>query len=198
MKRNAQNPPTIVNRLDNSSTSDPPGQKLATFPGIKSLVGFCVVNTLLFTLSGCNHILTDHYEATALVTYTWQIAYTDKREQFPRHETFATNSLLNRNGQKPEGAVTGPDDKGLWWPALPPRPTVSEIEQRQEVNETPGAPELLKQVEYELTYQVGEESVTLPTNHQVYREVAKAYPSRLPLKFTLGVGGTSVDRATRK
>ncbi len=195
MKKNAHNPSTIANRLDNFSISDRPGSKLQA---IKSLVSCCLVNTLLFTLTGCNNILTDRYEATALVTYTWQVPYSNKREKFLRQETFATNSLLNRNGQKPEGAVTGPDDKGLWWPALPPRPTVSEIEQKQQTNETPTAPELLKNIEYELTYQVGEGTVTLPTNHQVYREVAKAYPSRLPLKFTLGVGDASVDQASRK
>ncbi len=166
---------------------------------IISMSSLLTVNTLLlFTLAGCNNIVTDRYEATALVTYTWQVAYSDKREKFPRKETFGTNSLLNQNGQKPDGAVTGPDDQGLWWPALPPRPTVDDIEAKQQPNETPGAPELLKQVEYNLTYQLGTETVKLPTNHQVYREVAKAYPSRLPLKFTLGVGDASVDRASQK
>lgn len=195
MKKKASDRWTIANRLDNSNISDRPSSKINA---IKSLVSFCAVNTLLLTLTGCNNILTDRYEATALVTYTWQVPYSNKREKFPRQETFASNSLLNRNGEKPEGAVTGPDDQGLWWPALPPRPTVDEIEQQQQLNETPGTPELLKKVEYELTYQVGQETVTLPTNHQVYREVAKAYPSRLPLKFTLGVGDASVDKASRK
>lgn len=195
MKKTPNKPPRIANCLDNFSTRPSPKSKLKA---IKSLVSLGVVNTLLLTLTSCNNILTDRYEATALVTYTWQVSYAHKREKFPRQETFATNSLLNRNGQKPVGAVTGPDDQGLWWPALPPRPTVEQIEQKQQLNETPGSPELLKKVAYQLTYQVGEETVTLPTNHQVYREVALSYPSRLPLKFTLGVGDASVDRASRK
>lgn len=169
-----------------------------SLPAIISLSGLSINILFLFTLTSCNHIVTDRYEATALVTYTWQVAYTNKREKFPRRETFATNSLLNQNGQKPDGAVTGPDEQGLWWPALPPRPTVDDIEAKQQPNETPGSPELLKQVTYHLTYHLGAEMVKLPTNHQVYRQVAKAYPARVPLKFTLGLGNGSVEQASPK
>lgn len=149
-------------------------------------------------IAGCNSIVTDRYQATAEVQYRWQVSYSTAREKFPRQETFAANSLVNVNGQKPPGAITGPDDKGLWWPALPPRPTVEEMEKRQQPGENIGTPELHKSVEYQLTYQVGQETVTLPTNHQVYREVVKANPQRLPLKFTLGVGDASVDKASTK
>lgn len=154
--------------------------------------------TLALGLVGCNSILTDRYEATAKVTYTWQVEYSTPRDKRPRLETFAQSSLVNRNGQKPEGALTGPDEKGLWWPALPPRPTLEDMEQRQKSGENTSTPQLLKSVDYHLRYQVGEETVSLPTNHQVYREVAKAYPESLPLKFTLGVGNASVDKAERK
>lgn len=195
MKKNPRDGLTVTKPLENLAMSDrPPIQRT----GIKSLASFCVINTLLLTLTSCNNILTDRYDATAKVTYTWQVSYSNKREKFPRQENFATSSLLNVNGQKPDGAVTGPDDKGLWWPALPPRPTVDEIEEKQQPNDNPGSPELLKQVKYELTYQVGEDTVSKPTNHQVYREVTKAHPSRLPLKFTLGVGDASVEKASRK
>ncbi|GAB4281223.1 MAG: hypothetical protein Fur0025_09670 [Oscillatoriaceae cyanobacterium] len=149
-------------------------------------------------IAGCNSIVTDRYQATAEVKYRWQVSYSTAQEKFPRQETFAAKSLVNVNGQKPLGAFTGPDDKGLWWPALPPRPTVEEMEQRQQPGENIGTPELHKSVEYKLNYQVGQETVTLPTNHEVYREVTKAYPQRLPLKFTLGVGDASVDKAETK
>jgi hypothetical protein len=96
---------------------------------------------------------------------------------------------------KPEGAVTGPDDRGLWWPALPPRPTVDEVEQRKKLDSEASQPELLKAVEYKLTYGVGEQQRTLPTNYDVYRQVVKAYPSRIPLQLTLGVNDNSVEKA---
>lgn len=61
-------------------------------------------------LTSCSTLTADQYEATALTTYTWQIKYANSlaSDQLPRLETFAKMSLLNRNGLKPEGAVTGP------------------------------------------------------------------------------------------
>ncbi|MBW4643845.1 MAG: hypothetical protein KME23_12795 [Goleter apudmare HA4340-LM2] len=146
-------------------------------------------------LTSCSNVTTNQYEATALTTYTWQVNYADDRETTPRFETFATTSLLNRNGLKPSGAVTGPDDQGLWWPALPPRPTVDEVEQRQKLQQYASQPELLKAVEYKLTYTVDSQLRTLPTNYDVYRQVVKAYPSQTPLQLTLGINNNSVEKA---
>ncbi|ARV57496.1 hypothetical protein BZZ01_01575 [Nostocales cyanobacterium HT-58-2] len=164
-------------------------QKLGFFP-------LTVAVLITLTLTSCSTLTTDQYEATALTSYTWQVKYADDltNEQVPRFETFATTSLLNRNGLKPEGAVTGPDDKGLWWPALPPRPSVDQVEQRKRSQEA-STPELIKTVKYQLTYGVGEQQRTLPTNHDVYRQVVKAYPSRTPLQLTLGVNDNSVEKA---
>ena len=148
-------------------------------------------------LTGCSTVTTSQYEATARTAYTWQVKYaidpTDDRQ--PRFETFASTSLLNRNGLKPEAAVTGPDDRGLWWPALPPRPSVDEVEQRKRPQEQATAPQLLKAVEYQLTFAVGDKQRTLPTNYQVYRQVVKAYPQNTPLQLTLGVNDNSVEKA---
>ncbi|BAY13314.1 hypothetical protein [Calothrix sp. NIES-2098] len=156
-----------------------------------------VVMLTALTLSSCSTLNTSQYEATALTTYTWQMKYANNlsNEPSPQFETFASTSLLNRNGLKPEGAVTGPDDRGLWWPALPPRPTVDEIEQRKKPQQEVSKPELLKTVEYKITYSVGSQQKTLPTNYDVYRQVVKAYPSRTPLELTLGVNDNSVEKA---
>lgn len=158
--------------------------------------GAIVVLTAL-TLSSCSTLTTSQYEATALTTYTWQVKDTNdpNNEPLPQFENFASTSLVNRNGVKPEGAVTGPDERGLWWPALPPRPTVDEVEQRQKPLQKLSKPELLKTVEYKMTYTVGSQQRTLPTNYDVYREVVKAYPSRIPLQLTLGVNDNSVEKA---
>ncbi|MEM7716175.1 MAG: hypothetical protein AAF349_21810, partial [Cyanobacteria bacterium P01_A01_bin.68] len=109
-----------------------------------------ILFSLLFSaaIAGCTNVTTSQYEATALTTYTWQVKYANNltTEPSPRREEFATTSLLNRNGLKPSGAVTGPDDRGLWWAALPPRPTVDEVEQRQGSELQASRPELLKSV----------------------------------------------------
>jgi len=148
-------------------------------------------------LTSCSTLTTDQYEAAALTTYTWQVKYALDlaNEPSPRFETFATASLLNRNGLKPPGAVNLPDDRGLWWAALPPRPTVDEVEQRKKPQEQASKPELLKAVDYKLTYAAGGQEKTLPTNYDVYREVVKAKRSHTPLQLTLGVGDNSVEKA---
>ena len=153
-----------------------------------------VLTTL--TLTSCTSLTTDQYEATALTTYTWQVKYSIDpiNEKSPRFETFAETSLLNRNGLKPEGAVTGADDRGLWWPTLPPRPTVDEVEQRKRPQEQATTPQLLKNVEYRLSYGVGDQQRVLPTNYEVYRQAVKAYP-HTPLQLTLGVNDNSVEKA---
>ena len=46
------------------------------------------------------------------------------------------------------GAVVGPDDQGLWWPTLPPRPSVDEVEQHKRPQLEAGKPELVKDVKY--------------------------------------------------
>ncbi|NES82291.1 MAG: hypothetical protein F6K10_13305 [Moorea sp. SIO2B7] len=157
------------------------------------LAGF----VLVLGLSGCQTVIADQYQATVLTTFTWQVKYYEnsKNDKTPRLEKFASTSLLTRNGIKPEGAVIGADDNGLWWPALPPRPTIDEVEQRKKSGEIFDKPQLLRIKKYQLTFQQENETVSLPTNYQVYRQVVKAYPERKSLKLTLGVANQSVEKA---
>jgi hypothetical protein len=151
----------------------------------------------MLALTSCSTATTEQYEATALTSYTWQVKYANNltSKPQPRIETFATTSVLNRNGVKPSEAVVGPDDRGLWWPTLPPRPSVDEVEQRNKSQEEAGKPELVKDVKYKLTYGVGNAQNTLPTNYEVYRQVVKAYPTQQALQLTLGVNDNSVEKA---
>lgn len=167
---------------------------------MRSLIFPLQVVALLTTLTSCTNLTVNQYEATALTSYTWQVKYADNlaNVKLPRFETFATTFLLNRNGLKPNGAVTGPDDQGLWWPALPKRPTVDEVEQRKGLQQEASKPELLKSVKYEITYEAGAQRRTLPTNYDVYRQVVKSYPSRAPLELTLGVNENSVEKAEER
>ena len=148
-------------------------------------------------LASCSTVTTTEYEATARTTYTWQVEYSinPSTDNLTRLETFACTSLLNRNGIKPENAVTGPDDKGLWWAVLPPRPTVNELEQRQKISQKPGSPQLIKSVDYQLSYTADNTMQTLPANYQVYRQVVKAYPQKAALQLTLGVNDRTVEKA---
>ena len=148
-------------------------------------------------LNSCSTVTTTEYTATAQTTYTWQVEYfvNQSNDNLTRYETFASTSLVNRNGIKPENAVTGPDDKGLWWAALPPRPTVDEIDQRRKSDQKPGSPQLIKSVDYQLSYTAGTTVQTLPANYQVYRQVVKAYPQKAPLQLTLGVSDRTVEKA---
>lgn len=155
------------------------------------LVGFVLVG-----LSGCETVTTSQYEATVKTTLTWQVKYyQNPDDETPRTEKFASTSLVSRNGVKAEAAAIGPDDRGLWWPALPPRPTVEQIEEKAEIGEDFKGPELLRTSEYHISYVQGGQEITLPTNYQVYRQVAKAYPQQKPLELTLGVNNGSVEKA---
>lgn len=153
--------------------------------------------SLAAILASCDRVTTEQYEATAQTNLTWQVKYFTEPDQkrIPRFEEFASASLINRNGEKPPGAAIGPDEKGLWWPTLPPRPSIDEVEKRQKLGETPSKPELLRTVNYQITYQQDGETVTLPTNYRVYRQVARVHPKRPPLALTLGINNASVTKA---
>ncbi|WP_189525162.1 hypothetical protein [Nostoc sp. 'Peltigera membranacea cyanobiont' 232] len=121
-------------------------QKLRFLPSI-------ITALTALTLTSCSTTTAEQYEATALTSYTWLVLYANNltNQPQPRIETFANTSVVNRNGVKPPGAVVGPDDRGLWWPTLPPRPSVDEVEQRKKSQEEAGKPELMKDVQYKLT-----------------------------------------------
>lgn len=148
-----------------------------------------------------DQITTDQYEAVAKVTYTWQVQYSPNLggDRKPRLEQFGSTSLTNRNGVRPDDAVTGPDDRGLWYPALPPRPTVDEMEDRQKSSsEEMSPPELLKDAEYSIAYSAPGEMRTLPTNYQAYRQAVRAYADQRPLLLTLGLRNGSILKAEPK
>ena len=147
-------------------------------------------------LSACQTVTSDRYEATVQTTLTWQVKYYQgSKDNLPRIEKFASSSLLSRNGLKSQQAAIGPDEKGLWWPALPPRPEIEQIERRQKPGEIFDGPELLRTADYQISYVEAGQQITLPTNYQVYRQVARAYPQKKPLTLTLGVNEGSVEKA---
>ena len=163
-----------------------------------SLVAAC--DEVTTNLATGDKITTGTYDATATVTYTWQVEYAESFDQARtiRRETFDSISLVNRNGVKPEAAVTGPDDEGLYWPALPPEPTADELESRQKNSrEKRTDPTLLKDVDYAITFDYDGQRRTLPTNKNVYREAAKAYAEEQALELTYGPGEETVGAARR-
>jgi hypothetical protein len=158
------------------------------------------VVSAIVTLTACQQAITREYDATATVIYTWQATYvpagnSPDRPANRRIETFASVSLVNHNGLQPGAAVTGPDEQGLWWPALPPKPTIDDLESRLRAGERAKPPELIKSVNYAITFQRAGASVTLPTQYSVYRQATKAYPNRLPLALTLDPNQSTVLQA---
>ncbi|HIK56660.1 MAG TPA: hypothetical protein IGS37_16045 [Synechococcales cyanobacterium M55_K2018_004] len=159
--------------------------------------GLGLTTIAVIAIAGCDTVTTTQYQAIAITRYTWLVDYYDQNrssDRPPRIEAFASTELTNENGQHPPDAVTGPDDRGLWWPALPPRPTVDELEARQRPQETIGTPRLNKSVEYFVTFRnPGEPNRTLPTRYEIYRQVVRSYEQRQPLQFVLGINNGSVE-----
>jgi hypothetical protein len=167
-------------------------------PQHKSILA--VLAGLSLALTSCEEKTTNQYATTATVTYTWQVQYSvneDKTNQI-RREKFASTSLVNKNGERPGEAVTGPDDKGLWYPALPPRPTVDELEAQKKSSERMSEPELLKSADYTITYESAGQTITAPTNYDVYRTVVKALPNKSQLDVTVGVDDKFVQQVRVK
>jgi hypothetical protein len=167
---------------------------------------FPVACVLLVSVSSCNQVSTNafeataDFEATAATTYIWQVEYlprgaTPDRPNDRRLEQFESTRVVNTNGIRPDAAGSGPDDKGLWWPVLPPKPTVDDIEDRRQKAETPRSPEVIKSIEYKITFNQAGESKTLPTDYDVYRQAVKAFEKNRPLALTLGPQDKSVLQA---
>jgi hypothetical protein len=170
-----------------------------TFPRRQlNKIGLAVGFSLAVIFTGCGSQNAQQYEATAETTMTWRVKYSKEptRDALGRYVEFASTSLTNRNGEKPEGGVVQ-DDKGIWWGKVPAKPSIDEIEAaKKQSYEKIGNPDLLRTVKYYVTYQQDGRTITLPTNHSVYRQVAKAYPNGTPLRFTMGLNNGSVEKAT--
>ncbi len=147
---------------------------------------------------GTNQSGAGQYEATAEATYTWRVNYSNDptENKRGRYEEFESASIVNVNGEKPEGAVLQDDNTGIWWPKLPPKPSIDEIEARKKrPAEKAGKLELGRNVEYRVKFNKDGERLNLPTNYSVYRQVAKNHPDT-PLNFTMGINNGSVTKAT--
>jgi hypothetical protein len=181
---------------------------MPTLSPSRSLASWLGVGTFaLAALTGCENypatgrtVSTGTYEAMATVTYTWQVDYArsfDQRRTI-RHERFESTTLVNRNGVEPQGAVTGPDDNGLWWPALPPRPTADQLEERKrQTIEQRTDPLLMRDVDYAITFDHDGQRRTLPTTRSVYREASRAYADQQGLELTFGPAEQSIGAARR-
>lgn len=145
-------------------------------------------------------LVTENYEATAVTVYTWKAEYRPRnvsqdRPLEGRIETFESSYRININGQPVVQDFGDADEKGLWWPALPPKPTVDDLEARLQPREVFEVPLISKSERYTLTFEQAGEMVTLQTNYPVYREAVKGHQSERSLKLTLGRNAAYVRRA---
>lgn len=164
------------------------------------LLGIVASMGIGLAIAGCEEVITSDYEAIAVTTYTWQAEYTPRgvtpdRPREGRVETFETNSLVNMNGQPTVDPTGERDEKGIWWPAIPPKPTVEELEARLEDGEAFSRPLINKSVDYTLTFDTQGETVTLPTDYPVYRQAVKAHEDARSLKLLLGAQEAYVQKA---
>ncbi|NJK51541.1 MAG: hypothetical protein HC936_00100 [Leptolyngbyaceae cyanobacterium SU_3_3] len=122
--------------------------------------------------------------AIAIATQTWEVDYyiskTSGGMNTQRTHAFQSNTLTNFNGEKPVDAVSGPDDNGVWWAALPPRPTADEVDQNRETQERNDPPLLERSIDYQLDCETG----TLLTNALTYREAARSIRSGQAVSVT--------------
>ncbi len=161
-----------------------------------------VACALLVSVSGCNQVSTNaseataDFEATAATAYVWQVEYVPRASQDRpndrRLERFESTTVTNVNGIRPDAAGSGPDSQGLWWPVLPPEPTVDDIEARRGKAEIVRSPEVVKAIDYKITFNQAGETKTLPTDYDVYRQAVKAFEKKRPLALTLGPQDKSV------
>lgn len=134
------------------------------------------IGLALSSCAGNNSLIpqTDCHTAVAVATQTWEVEYyiskTSGGLNTQRIQTFSSNTLTNLNGEKPVDAVSGPDDNGIWWGAIPPRPTADEVDQRRDLQEFNDPPQLQRSVKYELRCK----DRTLSTDALSYREAARA------------------------
>lgn len=164
----------------------------------KNLFLTLITFTLALILNSCTRLIIDEYQAIATTTLTWRVEYyigSNDRPSRSRWEIFESATLENINGQRPPDAFGEADDKGLWWPRIPPKPTLSEIEDRQKTGERHNPPEMLRQVDYAISYQQGSSYVTLPTHHSVYRQAVRAAESGQALKLILRADDRFVEKA---
>lgn len=151
---------------------------------------------LALVLNSCTQLIIDEYQATAVTTLTWRVEYyIGDNSKRSRWEEFASNSLENINGEPPPEAFGEADDKGLWWPRIPPKPTLDEIEALQETGESHGRPELLREVDYSIAYNQGGRLANIPTHYSVYRQAVKAHQSGQSLKLILRVDDQFIEKA---
>lgn len=165
------------------------------------VVGGVAALVASLSVSGCRTVTAIDYDAQAVTTHTWQAEYrpqgvSSDRPRNRRVEQFSAALLVNRNGERPAAAVGEADAQGLWWPPLPPRPTVDDLEARRQGNEVFSEPTLTKSVEYRITFtEAGRSPVTLPTRYDVYRQAVIAHETGRSLTLTLGPQNQSVLKA---
>lgn len=126
--------------------------------------------------------------AIADVTNTWRVTYYTNRTHLNpnnvRIEEFGKTQLTNRNGEKPTDAASGPNEDGVWLPALPPEPTPEEIENQRQFGERYDPPELKRTVKFTLQCTVGD----LEANGAIYQQAIAALRVSKNFRVSYGMG----------
>ena len=113
--------------------------------GVALLLSSCTPSGQIISRTRCR-------TAIAIATQTWEVEYyiSNSGSLNSQRQAFQSNTLTNYNGEKPAAAASGPDDNGVWWAALPPRPTADEVDQYHQSQELNNPPRLQRSVNYQL------------------------------------------------
>ncbi|MGK7910737.1 MAG: DUF1565 domain-containing protein [Synechococcus sp.] len=126
--------------------------------------------------------------AIARASYRWRVDYSPRRSTSSRiqerSEFFEGSELINRNREEPDSAVSGPDGDGIWWPALPPRPSPETVDNAAERLEDSSELTLVRKVDYFLQCEDGD----LSTDRRTYRQTSTAFRSGETVEVSYGLG----------
>ena len=137
----------------------------------RQVLGLAAISWVLVSLSSCTSegelvSETDCTKAIARATQAWRVNYySDRTHLNPNNQRlveFSSAKLVTRNGKvEPPKPSAKPIEPGtqqneVWYPAVPPQPTASELAESRQTGERIGSPELYRAVKYTLVCGAGE------------------------------------------
>ncbi|MEX0267942.1 DUF1565 domain-containing protein [Leptolyngbyaceae cyanobacterium UHCC 1019] len=174
-------------------------QKLKRSRMKQQVLGWVAVGWALVSLSSCTTTgelvsETGCTEAIAHATQAWRVNYySDRTRQNPNNQRlveFGSAERVTRNGKvespqpQAKSVELGTQEKGVWYPPVPPQPTASEMAESREAGERIGSPELYRAVKYTFVCGAGE----LEAGADTYQAALAQIQAEQPIRVSYGMG----------
>lgn len=162
-------------------------------------LGWVAVGWVVVMLGGCTPqgemvSETECTIAIARATQAWRVNYDSDRSRLnPNNQRiveFGSAKVVTRNGkveqpsQSVKPAELGTQENGIWYPAVPPKPSASEMAERRERGERIGTPELYRAVKYTLVCDAGELEAGAGTYQAALKEIRSG--EKVRVSYSLG------------